>query len=423
MALNNKDLPGLNFEFWLTKAIEWEQTTTLESQRDVCVHLPKLQQFLMKIHETLKHMNFTAAIKRFPLIGQLLGRLCWNPFVAAFDESQRTLVWCLCCLYSKDPQNPLELKANKWIKNLLCHLFSFPDAGSKEACSFLHRLGCTPSYYYSELLNNMVSSLVTELGELRGNQLNRPAAQGRLLEDRVKDISVLCVPLITMTDVTPLLESLLTYHGYELREILSVHFLEAVNEAFIQKKIALSESAVLVLWLRHLPSLEAAALHLIESLLSSEGRSLEEMEHIIDASLLPRAACHPSIFGVVEEMFKNALLETDGSLKVLTIIRLFTRCFVQVHQKDNGQQKIPLKAYFRYCHPSLVVALLQNPCDMPSTIVCPHLKVVSDMLKLEVEAASTNAITNPIQETCLHTPTGDPLYHEQTYRVDMKTNV
>lgn len=49
-------VPKLNFEYWLNKAVEWGQTTTLQSQQDVCLHLPKLQEFLQQIYETLKHM-------------------------------------------------------------------------------------------------------------------------------------------------------------------------------------------------------------------------------------------------------------------------------------------------------------------------------------------------------------------------------
>ncbi|KAG8130716.1 hypothetical protein E2320_017294, partial [Naja naja] len=104
-----------NIEFWLNKTLEWDQITTLESQQDVCLHLPALQEFLLQIYGALKHMNSTTAVQKFPLIGQLLGRLCWNPFVIGYDECQKILMCCLCCLYSGEPQNPLELKANSWI--------------------------------------------------------------------------------------------------------------------------------------------------------------------------------------------------------------------------------------------------------------------------------------------------------------------
>ncbi|MEE6459608.1 hypothetical protein FKM82_000669 [Ascaphus truei] len=157
----------LNFECWLNKVVEWGQTTTLESQQDVCLHLPKLQECLLQIYETLKHMKPGAAIQSFPAIGQLLGRLCWNPFVVSHEETRKALMCCLCCLHSSEPQNAVEVKANNWIQ-----------------------------------------------------------------------------------------------------------------------KIVLSELAVLNLWLRHLPSLEKAALDLFQRLIAIQSKSLREMEHMIQDSLL-----------------------------------------------------------------------------------------------------------------------------------------
>ncbi|XP_074984753.1 Fanconi anemia group C protein isoform X3 [Caretta caretta] len=329
-------VPKLSFQYWLDKAVEWGHTTTLESQQDVCLHLPKLQEFLQQIYESLKHMNSTTAIQRFPLIGQLLGRLCWNPFVVGYDESQKTLMWCLCCLYSNEPQNPVELKANSWILSLLCHLLSSSSWGANEVGTgtFISALGYTSADYYSKLVKNIVSSLVTEL---KGNQFNGLNIQGRVSDDHVTVVSLFCVPLITLPDVTPLLEALLTYHGGGSQEVLSSEFLEAVNETFLKKKIALSESAILSLWLRHLPSLEKATLHLFERLISTQTSSLEHVVSIIKDSFLPQAACHPAIFKIVDEIFKNALLETGGTPEVMTIIQMFTQCFVQAHQKDNKQ--------------------------------------------------------------------------------------
>ncbi|XP_073201081.1 Fanconi anemia group C protein isoform X2 [Lepidochelys kempii] len=371
-------VPKLSFQYWLDKAVEWGHTTTLESQQDVCLHLPKLQEFLQQIYESLKHMNSTTAIQRFPLIGQLLGRLCWNPFVVGYDESQKTLMWCLCCLYSNEPQNPVELKANSWILSLLYHLLSSSSWGANEVGTgtFISALGYTSADYYSKLVKNIVSSLVTEL---KGNQFNGLNIQGRVSDDHVTVVSLFCVPLITLPDVTPLLEALLTYHGGGSQEVLSSEFLEAVNETFLKKKIALSESAILSLWLRHLPSLEKATLHLFERLISTQTSSLEHV---------PQAACHPAIFKIVDEIFKNALLETGGTPEVMTIIQMFTWCFVQAHQKDNKQHKFPLKAYFPHHQQHLVIALLKHPFDLPATLWSQHLKYITDMLKAIIEDKS-----------------------------------
>ncbi|XP_061874786.1 Fanconi anemia group C protein [Colius striatus] len=376
--------PKLNFEYWLDKAIEWGQATTLESQKDVCLHLPQLQQFLHQIYETLKHMDSIVAIQQFPLIGQLLGRLCWNPSVIGYDESQKTLMWCLCCLYSSEPQSPVELKANSWIRSLLCHLLSSSKWESNEAetSTFISALGYTSVDYYCHLIKNVITSLVAEI---RGNQFNGLDIQARVSSSRVNAVSLFCLPIVTLPELTPLLETLLLYHGGASKEILSSEFLETVNDAFLKKKISLTESAVFSLWFRHLPSLEKATLHLLDQLVSIQLNSLEEVACVIKDSLLPQAASHPAIFRIVNEIFKNALLETDGTPEVITVIQVFTQLFIEAHQNENKQHQFPLKAYFPNHHIPLVTALLRRPFELPSTHWSQHLKHISDMLKALVE--------------------------------------
>nr|XP_021148864.1 Fanconi anemia group C protein isoform X1 [Columba livia] len=386
-------VPKLNFEYWLDKAIEWGQATTLESQKDVCLHLPQLQEFLRQVYETLKHMDSITAIQQFPLIGQLLGRLCWNPFVIGYDESQKTLMWCLCCLYSSEPQNPVELKANSWIRSLLCHLLSSSKWESSEAetSAFISSLGYTSADYYCHLVKNMVFSLVTEL---RGNQFSELNIQGRVSASRLNAVSLFCLPLITLPDLTPLVESLLLYPGGASKEILSSEFLEAVNDAFLKKKISLSESAVFSLWLRHLPSLEKATLYVLDRLVSVHMNSLEEVACVMKDLLLPRAASHPAIFRIVNEIFKNAVLETDGAPEVMTIIQVFTQLFLQGHQNENKQHKFPLKAYFPYHHQPLVAALLKRPVELPTTHWAQHLKHISHMLRALVEDTNSSSLAD-----------------------------
>ncbi|NXE88039.1 FANCC protein, partial [Menura novaehollandiae] len=386
-------VPKLNFQYWLDKAIEWGQATALESQKDVCLHLPQLQEFLHQLYETLKHLGSIVAIQQFPLIGQLLGRLCWNPFVIGYDESQKTLMWCLCCLYSSEPHNPVELKANSWIRSLLCHLLSSSKWESNEAetSTFISTLGYTSADYYCHLVKNMVFSLVTELRE---NQFNGLTIQGSISASRVNAVSIFCVPLITLPDLTPLLETLLLYHGGSSKEILSSEFLGAVNEAFLKKKISLPESAVFSLWLRHLPSLEKTTLYLLDQLVSIQLNSLEEVACVIKDSLLPQAASHPAIFRIVNEIFKNALMETDGTSEVMTIIQVFTQLFLQAHQNENKQHKFPLKAFFPYHHQPLVRGLVRRPFELPTTYWSQHVKHISDMLKALVEDANFSSVTD-----------------------------
>ncbi|MED6239776.1 hypothetical protein ATANTOWER_011019 [Ataeniobius toweri] len=55
-------------------------------------------------------------MSRLPLLGQFLGRLCWNPHVTADSSSRRLLLQCLLALYSEHPSNAVERKSNQWIR-------------------------------------------------------------------------------------------------------------------------------------------------------------------------------------------------------------------------------------------------------------------------------------------------------------------
>ncbi|ETE63716.1 Fanconi anemia group C protein, partial [Ophiophagus hannah] len=401
-----------SIEFWLNKTLEWDQITTLESRQDVCLHLPELQEFLLQIYGALKHMNTTTAVQKFPLIGQLLGRLCWNPFVIGYDECQKILMCCLCCLYSGEPQNPLELKANSWIQpwdklivskfysqttkentcralsaasltsepatspavlsdrlrtlKSLCYLLSFCGLGNHDTDinKFISTLGFTSVDYYSKLIENGNFCSQNEEGQDKAMGGTRMKTKLDLtISCRVTSMSLLCVPLITLPDIKPLLEALLNYHDHGPQEVLHSQFLEAVNEAVLRKNISLSETAVLQLWLRHLPSLEKAVLRNIEQLISSQTKSMQEMVYVIKDSLLHRAACHPAVFRTIDEIFKNALLETDGAQEIMTVMQVFTQCFVQAYHENNKQHKFPLKAYFPHNPHSLVMALLKPPSE------------------------------------------------------------
>ncbi|XP_059957932.1 Fanconi anemia group C protein isoform X1 [Mesoplodon densirostris] len=395
MAQDSVGLPS-DFQFWMQKLSVWDQASTLETQQDTCLHLPQFQEFLRQLYESLKEMDSSAIIERFPTIGQLLAKTCWNPFILAYDESQKILIWCLCCLIKKDPQNSGESKLNSWtrVKGLLSHILSTFRFDIKEVDLFTQVLGYAPTDYYSGLLKNMVLSLVSELRE---NHLNGFNTQRRMAPERVRSLSRVCVPLVTLPDFEPLVEALLTYHGHEPQEVLWPEFCDAVNEAFLLKKISLPTSAILCLWLRHLPSLENTVLHLFEKLISSDRNFLRRIECFMKDSSLPAAACHPAIFRVVDEMFRYALLETDGALEVLATIQVFTRCFVEALEKENKQLKFAFKTYFPYASPSLVMVLLQHPKDIPQGLWHQALKHISEMLKEVVEDQTHGSYGGPFE--------------------------
>ncbi|XP_045419421.1 Fanconi anemia group C protein isoform X2 [Lemur catta] len=333
-------------------------------------------------------------IERFPTIGQLLAKSCWNPFILAYDESQKILICCLCCLINKEPQNSEESKLNSWIQSLISHILSAFRFDEKEVGLFTQGLGYAAVDYYPGLLKNMVLSLVSELRE---NHLDGFNTQRRMAPERVTSLSRVCVPLVTLPDVEPLVEALLTYHGHERQEILWPEFFDAVNEAFLQKKISLPTSAIVCLWLRHLPSLEKAMLHLFEQLISSERICLRRIECFIKDSSLPQAACHPAIFRIVDEMFRCALLETDGAPEVLATIQVFTQCFVEALGKESKQLKFSLKTYFPYASPSLATVLLQYPTDSPQGHWHQPLKHISELLRKIVEDQTCGSCGGPFE--------------------------
>lgn len=70
-----------DIENWLRKVVEWSDTTTLKIQQDVCLHLPKLHEFLLQIYETLKHM-VSSLLREISLNYWLKGRGVIKPSVS-----------------------------------------------------------------------------------------------------------------------------------------------------------------------------------------------------------------------------------------------------------------------------------------------------------------------------------------------------
>ncbi|XP_075708497.1 Fanconi anemia group C protein isoform X2 [Rhinoderma darwinii] len=264
---------------------------------------------------------------------------------------------------------------------IFCHLLS--SSGNGEDTEIFAQLGCTSADYYDRLLKNIISSVIKRLKRSPQNTRNE------FLAEEVRSLCVICIPILTLAEVAPLLEALLLYHGMESYEILEGYFLHAINDAIQKKKIVLSESAVLSLWLRHLPSLENAVLDLLQQLFALQSKSFREMEQIIKDSYLPQAACHPGIFRVTDYIFRSAILESDGSSKMISIIRLFTHCFLHEYYKDNSKPKLPLRAYFSHKNTPLVLALLRKAEGLTSITCIQHLHTIVKRLRsVESEESS-----------------------------------
>ncbi|KAK3565784.1 hypothetical protein QTP86_015050 [Hemibagrus guttatus] len=110
-------LSELHMRFWMDRAVQWGQATSPSAQQDISEHMQSLETFLQQLVHTLQTMSSTTeAMKCFPFVGQFLGRLCWNPYVTADGASRRLLLQCMWLLYSAEPQNVVEHRANVWIR-------------------------------------------------------------------------------------------------------------------------------------------------------------------------------------------------------------------------------------------------------------------------------------------------------------------
>ncbi|XP_018614942.1 Fanconi anemia group C protein [Scleropages formosus] len=369
--------PGQLMEFWMGKAVEWDQTKTPAVQFDVSLHLGQLRSFLQDVFKELHVTSSTReAIERFPFIGQLLGRLCWNLYVTADEESRDCLLRCLCCMYSAQPQGAVELKANQWIQNLLCLLSTEDDSSTAQAV--FNHVGCTPREYHLEVLKNMVAWLVKDITSSSCYKVHELELCSY---DKLYSVSLSSIPLVTCPEATPLIGALL-----QCPAALNEGFLEAVSEALLSKKLILKEPAVVALWCQSLTSLESATLHLLESVLSNLEPFPQELEQQVIDSLLPRAsALHCPLFLVVNDIFRTVLLGLDANVSFRALLQAFTRCFLCTYGQVEPQERLPLKTFFPHAPLSILMPLLKLPSEVPEEAWSAHLLWISCCLHTVVE--------------------------------------
>ncbi|CAM9778700.1 unnamed protein product [Lampetra fluviatilis] len=386
---------GVNdeLEFWLQKAKEWEHLCTQETAghvtdallADICSRLPALQEFLAKLGDITSHGGVTGAIRRFPLIGQLLGRLCCNAAVVSNGESIRGLWRCLGNFYTAQPGTALERKANEWLQNMVSALLGpHYSRGTEEMQFFVDVLGCSPDVYNHQQNLHMVNSLVKELS---GSQW-RPGHQstGACRDATLHSLSLACWPALDLPAMLPLVETLLCCHGVGTEEALATGFLQAAGDALASGRLQLSRAAMESLWLRHLPSLEAAVLALVERVAALPPGSVPgRLQSLTEESHLP-AACvdHPVLFGAVLGILRALLADAAGAWPVSAIARRFTASFLRARQQDDVQQvRIPLRLYFPALLRPLLPLILQ-PCeDLPLKSWHPHLlRITSGTLNI-----------------------------------------
>ncbi|XP_069034314.1 Fanconi anemia group C protein [Embiotoca jacksoni] len=364
-------------QFWLDKAVAWGQADSPDTQKDTCLHLNRLRDFLQQLLAHINNMSSTTeTMKRLPLLGQFLGRLCWNRYVTAAESSRGLLLQCLWGLYSEDPSNAVERKANQWIRKVLCQLATEEDDAAAQAV--MKCMGVSAKEYHVKVLRKMVALLHEKVGKSCSSLTN---INQRCSCDSILATSEACVPLVTCPEASPLIGALLQRPVTCVSGALSEDLLDALGSAYSSQGLSLEEQALISLWYHNLSSLEEAVLCLLESGTNTES-TLQKLEQQVAQSLLPKASAqHCSIFLVVNDIFRSVLKQAEGNNPVKFLIQTFTRCFLKEVALLQPQTRVSLKAFFPQSPPSLLAPLLIVPSEMPQGAWRNHLNWLSGSLR------------------------------------------
>ncbi|XP_026198037.1 Fanconi anemia group C protein isoform X2 [Anabas testudineus] len=377
-------------QFWLDKAVAWGQADSPDTQKDSCLHFRRLIEFLQQLLTHINNMSSTTeSMKRMPFLGQFLGRLCWNSCIIADDTSRRLLFQCLWGLYSEQPGNAVERKANQWIRKVLCQLATEVDDVAVQELN--KSMGLPPEEYHLKVLRKMVALLQENVGmscNFSGNTNERCSC------DSILATSEACVPLVSCPEAAPLIGALLQRPATCVRAHLSEDFLDALSSAYSSQGLSLEEPAIVSLWYHSLSSLEEAMLSLLESVLADTGSPLQKLEERIAQSVLPKAcAQHCSIFLVASDIFRSVLKQTEGNESVKSLIQIFTSCFLREMAALQPQKCISLKAFFPQSPQRLLVPLLTLPSEMPQKAWRHHLNWLSSSLQRLAEEEDSSSST------------------------------
>ncbi|XP_008282273.1 Fanconi anemia group C protein [Stegastes partitus] len=364
-------------QFWLDKAVAWGQADSPDTQKDTCLHLNRLRDFLQQLLTHINNVSSTAeTMKKLPLLGQFLGRLCWNPYVTVGDTSRRLLLQCLWGLYSEHPSNAVERKANQWIRKVLCQLATEEDDDVAQALT--KRMGVPAQEYHLKVLAKMVA---LQQETIRKSCCSLSGINQRCSCDSILATSEACVHLIACPEASPLVGALLQRPVTCVKEALSENFLDALGSSCSSQGLSLDEQASVSLWYRCLPSLEEAVLSLLESV-TNTASTPQKLQLQVAQSLLPKAcAQHSSMFLVVNDIFRSILKQAEGNESIKSLIQTFTRCFLRELALLQPQTSVPLKAFFPQSPPSLLVPLSTVPSEMPQESWRNHLNWLSGSLQ------------------------------------------
>ncbi|CAL8344966.1 unnamed protein product [Lota lota] len=355
--------------FWMEKAVDGVAGSP-EIQRDTCLHLGRLRDFLQGLLKHIHNMSSTTdAMLRLPFLGQLLGRFCWMPHVTADAVCRRLLLQSMWSLYSDKPGSPLETKANQWIRSVLCQLAT-EDEDTVTQILVKHAT-VTPKQYHLKVLRELVSLLSEEVGR-SCSSLSKPSH--RCSCDTLLAVSETCIPLVTCPEAAPLIGAMLQRTATCVRATLSQDFLDAVSNAYLRDGLYLENEAVMSLWCHSLPSLEEAVMSLLDCVLSSACPTLHIIEQQLEHSVLPKAcAQHCSLFLIVNDIFRFLLQQVEGHQSILSVVHSFTCCFLRELALLQPQKRAPMKTFFPNTPQQLLQPMVVLPTEMPPEAWKDHL--------------------------------------------------
>ncbi|XP_015251318.1 PREDICTED: Fanconi anemia group C protein isoform X1 [Cyprinodon variegatus] len=363
--------------FWLEKATLWDQSDSSHTRKDISLNLRSLRDFFHQVLTEINNVSSTTeTMKRLPLLGQVLGRLCWNPYVTADGASRGLLLQCLLALYSEHPSNAVERKANEWIRKVLCRLTTEEDDGATLA--MMKHLGVPTREYYVKVLNKMVTMIQESIWKSRCSHSNR---NQKCSCGSIQAASEAFMSLITCAEASPVIGTLLQQPAPCIRGGLSENFIDALHSAYSRCDLPLEEEVVISLWCHSLPFLEEAVLSLLDSA-TAAGSTPDKIKEQVTKSLLPKAcAQHCSIFLVVNDIFRTVLKRAERNECVKDFLQTFTKCFLRELTLLQPQTSASLKAFFPQSPSSLLLYLLTMPSEMPRESWKNHLMWVSSTLQ------------------------------------------
>lgn len=188
--------------------------------------------------------------------------------------------------------------------------------------------GLLRSQYVTLSLKQYVSSIATVVAQ-------RNAAGAAVPDSAIREVSDLCVDIVSAPEALPLVKVLL---AVDPLSTLSERFLETITAMSIAGKLQLCYEERLVLWTQYLPSFEQELLNLCERVLQLKtvSDSSAEIEQLVHTKYLTRACIsHQYLLSFAEEFFRALTVTSQRSPLVLRLIECFNHCLDEVQESQH----------------------------------------------------------------------------------------